>query len=280
MKKSILNIIYKIDNILIKSLNKPGKQKLLAAIFQMLSGIAYRKNITIKFENEIARYVQYEKGTCYYVNITPSWRMHTQKMQRQAESLHFKYYTPKKNDIIVELGAGIGTETVILSEKVGNKGKVYAIEAHPETYNSLKALVEKRKLSNVIPLNMAIAGKNGFVHIDDKPNHEANKLSNDGLQVQSFSFDSFVENQGIKKIDYLKVNIEGAELQMIDGMNNSVKKIRNMAISCHDFLFIQNKTNIKQTIEAYLNENNFEIYTNNTKHIVQESWIYATLGIK
>lgn len=71
------------------------------------------------------------------------------------------------------------------------------------------------------------------------------------------------------------MNIEGAELDAIQGMQESIKIIKNIAVSCHDFLESHKDKDIMNTYYDFLKQNNFEISTQHTGHIVKDSWIYG-----
>ena len=58
-------------------------------------------------------------------------------------------YRPTRGDTVIDVGAGIGEETVVFSRLVGAAGKVIAIEAHPETFKCLTATIEQSALANV-----------------------------------------------------------------------------------------------------------------------------------
>lgn len=53
-------------------------------------------------------------------------------------------YAPKDGDVIIDIGAGVGTETLIYSMMTGKNGKVFAIEAHPATSRSLKLMIRNQ----------------------------------------------------------------------------------------------------------------------------------------
>jgi len=63
----------------------------------------------------------------------------------------------KKGDTVVDIGAHIGYFTIILSDLVGNDGKVIAFEPNPITFSILKKNIETNSLSNVILENLAIS---------------------------------------------------------------------------------------------------------------------------
>ena len=89
--------------------------------------------------------------------------------------------------------------------------------------------MEKGNYKNVFPCQVAIGGKNGFIYIQNQSNHEKNAVSkeesDDSFKVSLITVDDFVEKHNIKSIEFLKVNIEGAELDMIEGMANSIHNI-------------------------------------------------------
>jgi FkbM family methyltransferase len=150
----------------------------------------------------------------------------------------FEEYTPVEGDVVIDVGAGIGEDAVILSHLVGNGGRVHAIEAHPGTYACLEATLRLSSLDNVDPHMLAITETNGSVTISDSANHLANSIMSEGngLKVEAQSLDEFIRQSGHKTIDFLKMNIEGAERGAMLGLDREAANVRHVAISCHDFI--------------------------------------------
>ena len=149
------------------------------------------------------------------------------------------YYTPKSGDIVIDVGAGIGEESIIFSNMVGPTGQIIAIEAHPSTYACLEASVECLTFKNVVPLQLAISDKRGTVLISDDDAHLSNSImqsSGDGIEVESKSIDDVARDLGLDRIELLKMNIEGAERLAVQGMREIAPKVLHVAISCHDFI--------------------------------------------
>jgi FkbM family methyltransferase len=69
------------------------------------------------------------------------------------------HFTPKEGDIVIDVGAYIGPYTIIASKRVGENGKVVAIEADPDNFDLLNRNIQLNKLSNVIALNYAVYSK-------------------------------------------------------------------------------------------------------------------------
>jgi len=145
----------------------------------------------------------------------------------------------RPGDIVLDVGAGIGEESIVFSKLVGPKGRVIAIEAHPRTFDALVQTIRRSELTNVTPVHCAITDMDGEVFISDSNNHLANSLLSGGdtrRRVQARSFDSLVDELGLSSIALLKMNIEGAERQAVRGISRSANLIRHLVIECHDFV--------------------------------------------
>ena len=153
-----------------------------------------------------------------------------------TRELSFHEYQPLAGDVVVELGAEYGTDTVTLSRAVGPSGTVIAVEAHPWTCSLLSATVKANGLENVEVVNVAAVGRNGPVTLSDHGDATlSNSLADEGVTVEGLTLDALVKRYHLPRIDLLKVNIEGAERDALDGMEASIHLVRHAVISCHDF---------------------------------------------
>ena len=83
-----------------------------------------------------------------------------------------------------------------------------------------------------------------------------------GIKVSSDTLDNILKIYNIKKIDFLKMNIEGAEKLAIKGMQETIFKIQVVCISCHDFIYDINSDlffKTKDSVISFLLDNNFDI---------------------
>ena len=141
-------------------------------------------------------------------------------------------YKPQDGDIIVDLGTGVGEEAVIFAPLIGASGLMLAVEAHPVVYRCLRKTVAT--LTNVRPINVAVGAESGTAQIDDGSSFLTGSLFGSGVEVPMVTLDELTAE--LPRIDFLRTNIEGAERLMLGGMTETVLKIRNICISCHDFL--------------------------------------------
>jgi FkbM family methyltransferase len=158
--------------------------------------------------------------------------------EKLAKDVFLQEYTPSAGDVVVDVGAGVGWELNLFSRLVGPSGRVFAIEADPDTFKWLLRRQELNDLSNVTLVQGAIADRPGEVLISSEGFHETHRLvpGGAGHRVRALTLDDLIADQGITRIDFLKMNIEGAERLALAGMERSAGCIRNLAVSCHDFI--------------------------------------------
>jgi len=178
-------------------------------------------------------------------------------------------YTPQPGDTVLDVGAGIGSETYFYSRAVGPSGRVLAIEAHPETCHCLRRLCQENKLNNVTVVNMAVGDQEGEVLIDDRQTHISNSILgvSKGIPVPMKTLDAILEQCGIERVDFLKMNIEGAERMAMQGMMSSLKIINKMCISCHDFIADEGGNSEFRTrafVQEFLQGNGFAVSSRDT----------------
>lgn len=127
----------------------------------------------------------------------------------------------RPGDIVVEIGANIGTHTVALANLVGDQGRVYAFEPQRIIYYTLCANVAINSIDNVECFNLAAGASDGFVLIPniryDQPGNyggvEVAKFQQ-GQRVPLVQLDHCIEVPSLK---LLKIDVEGMEGEVIAG---------------------------------------------------------------
>lgn len=172
----------------------------------------------------------------YYEPTVLEWKDEIARYFQEAEDYWFKHYEPRAGDTIVDIGAGRGEHILPFSLKVGPGGKVLAIEAHPETYAYLRRFCKLNRLTNVVPIHAALMDAAGTVQIEDGVWYSNTVRTNgNGTHVDAMTLDNICTDQHIGRIDFLKMNIEGAESQALRGMNECIARVREICVCCHDF---------------------------------------------
>lgn len=135
----------------------------------------------------------------------------------------------KKGDVIVNVGANIGYYTVLLADKVGPSGKVYAFEPDSKNFEILKKNIEINKLSNVILVKAALSSQKGVKKLykssDNYGDHRmfGKEKKRESEEVKTLKLDDFLKNKE-KKVDFLKIDTQGWEPAVFDGAKEIIKK--------------------------------------------------------
>ena len=167
-------------------------------------------------------------------------------IKQKVHNVWLRDTTLGQGSTVVDIGAGCGDEVIFFSRLVGANGKVIAIESDPLVYKSLRKTILINKLENVLPVCLTISDSNQqFVssndanHISRSPRPFGLKSSSpSGELLQSVSLEDFLRTNNIRAVDFLKVNIEGAEVLALRSLSiESFTRIKSGVIECHDFKY-------------------------------------------
>ncbi|MGZ2411029.1 FkbM family methyltransferase [Sphingomonas sp. F9_3S_D5_B_2] len=148
------------------------------------------------------------------------------------------FYLPAPGETVIDVGAGIGEETIVFSRMVGNAGQVLSIEAQPATFGCLTETLAKSRLTNAVPICAAVIDRDRDVDIGMSDNHLANSIltGRRSVTVAGRSLDSICDDYSIESVGLLKMNIEGAEQLAVGGMQRLARRLKSVVVSCHDFI--------------------------------------------
>lgn len=178
----------------------------------------------------------------YYRDSGPSWRTKLEASIAASEDFWFYRYQPRIGDVIVDVGAAAGEDTLVFARAVGETGKVVAIEAHPRTFSYLEKTCRWNSLDNTTCLQYATMDRSCKVTIEDRNEYISNTVlepaadgSRKRLEARGAPLDLLLSELDVGQVDFIKMNIEGAERYAIDGMRESLTATRHVCIACHDF---------------------------------------------
>jgi FkbM family methyltransferase len=134
----------------------------------------------------------------------------------------------------------------------------------PRVFRCLQKTVRVNGLSNVIMVSCAAHSSDGEVRISDDEFYAASTVLDaaPGERIPARSLGSLFDELGIQQVDLLKMNIEGAEVDALAGMASHRYAVRNVAISCHDFLAARGgsqKFRTRSRVVALLEQSGFQM---------------------
>lgn len=148
-----------------------------------------------------------------------------------TRALYEKYHKIRKEDIIIDVGAHVGIFTLKASRKATN-GLVVSVEPNPRNYKLLVENIRRNKLKNVVALKTALSNYNGVARlytndpmVQSSVSHSIVKqVSERYVEIPVKKLDTIVEGLQLDKVDMIKIDAEGAELEILHGSQNTLKK--------------------------------------------------------
>ncbi|MDD2678275.1 MAG: FkbM family methyltransferase [Candidatus Nanoarchaeia archaeon] len=165
----------------------------------------------------------------------------------------------KKKSIILDVGAQIGVFSNYISKKYPNS-TVYSFEPMKDNFKLLKENIELNNNKNVVAINKALFNYSGecYINIDDNNSggHSLIIKSKKREKIKTISFDDFIKENKIKKIELLKLDCEGSEYGILfKSKKDNIKKIKTITMEYHD---IDNGKSFNE-LKKFLKNNDFEI---------------------
>ena len=195
------------------------------------------------------------------LSVSQLLEIFTQKLNKKF-IMGENYFQIKPGDIVLDIGACTGDMSLYYSWRVGDTGRVYAIE--PDKKGNIKKVIYTLKdTKNVHICNLAITnstGKSPLYLSRDTSHHSMRKdflwsQENEErfeLMVNTYTLDDFVDYVKIPKIDIIYMNIEGSELDVLEG---GLKTLTNMSpkiyIAPHELDGINLKEQLIRKLESY-----------------------------
>lgn len=145
----------------------------------------------------------------------------------------------KKDSVVLDIGAYIGTHTVCLSKIVGENGKVFSFEPQKSIYKCLDRTIQKNNLMNVYLFNNAVSNNKNIVQFTETTNGRASmthmrpKLRDfeSKVNVKCLTIDSL----NLDQCDFIKIDVECCELLVLEGATETIKRHKPIIlIECFD----------------------------------------------
>ena len=170
-------------------------------------------------------------------------------------------FSINNDDVIIDVGAHIGLFALFASQFCKN-GKIFCYEPIKENYKILIENIEMNQIQNIFPNNLAVTKKTSRVKIflnDDQSGHSMFIQNKNFVEVDSKSLsDIFIDN-GIKECDFLKLDCEGAEYEIIESLPSDLfTKINKTAIEYH---MVDTKPELLEQLINKFKQFSFSVHT-------------------
>jgi len=217
-------------------------------IYDLINKKIFKKVSTLNFPTK------YKNGYICYRPISDFTNFHDERLYSHLAYTDYmsdfkKYYNYniniKENDIVIDIGAHIGTFSVYLAQ-LFLKSKIFIVEADDLNYNLIKKSVKANKLNNVkisnkaaycksnekITFSKGLASTTGSIESIDFFKKSKKALTS---EVETISLIDIFKNNNIEKCKILKIDCEGCEYDLLKNTEalNLLSKVEYLFIELH-----------------------------------------------
>lgn len=215
-----MGFVRSLQIILNHPLNKNHKLKALFKLFWWkVNQILFKLPVVVELVPGI-------KCICYPESSFGSQIIYT-KFPEYYE-MDFVQWVLKPTDTFVDVGAGLGDYSLIAASRI-KTGIIFAFEPHLVALAYLNENIAINNLQNkILAFNKVVSDKNGFEEFTSDEisefSHISSKEDMNRIKIPSITLDNFFMSRKEKQIKIVKIDVEGAELKVLYGANNLLKK--------------------------------------------------------
>ncbi len=187
------------------------------------------------------------------------------------------YDLVKDNFIIIDVGSNIGQTAMTLANMTFDKAIIYGFEPDPVNFEKAIKNLKLNTFRNIKYQNIGLGAKKGelFLRVDTPTNRGGNRIdqqnkSENSIEIKIERLDDLVLDMNIEKIDLIKIDVEGFELEVLKGAENVLRKHKPLL-----FIEVDDKNLLQQGASSFklinfLNNIGYKCVNTQTTKIVND----------
>lgn len=178
----------------------------------------------------------------------------------------------KGSKIILDVGANVGEISLRLA--LDKSATVYSFEPDPVNFQRLTTNLQLNKFQNIIPINKGLGSKSGteLLHTETINNRGRNKITDtpkeNSVNIDIITIDGLVAQEKISKIDFIKIDVEGYEQNVLMGAIETIHRDRPILFIEIDDLNLRNQRSSAQILIDELLKNGYSVKSVETDEII------------
>ena len=133
----------------------------------------------------------------------------------------------RPGDVVYDIGANAGFYSLLASVLTGPDGHVFSFEPLPENIRNIREHLKLNRIKNCTLHEVAVSSRDGEALFDPSSDRCTSHLSTTGtIRVRTVMLDSLLARQEIRPPDLMKIDIEGAEYDCLQGCAGVIQQYR------------------------------------------------------
>jgi FkbM family methyltransferase len=135
--------------------------------------------------------------------------------------------------VILDVGANIGVFSIAAAKRFPD-ATIHSFEPNPEAYPRLVRNLELNGTVNVRPVNRAVHSSCGVLNFSGDNSTSVGRVIDSGtLSIEAVTLDDFCSHRGIREIGLIKIDVEGAEVEVLKGARATLEMTDWLVVECH-----------------------------------------------
>jgi len=189
------------------------------------------------------------------------------------EIFHYKFYEQifniENGEVVLDVGAHVGLFTMKARKAVGENGLVVAIEPEPKNAALLSENVRSHGFKNVVVVKKAAGNHKGkvklYVSLGSR-GHSLLPIRPSSIDVDMDTLDNIAAELGLTRVDFIKIDVEGAELDVLKGAEK-ILRMPNVKLAIAAYHPLPDGSSELQKISSYLKSKGMKIWTNDRGYV-------------
>ena len=162
----------------------------------------------------------------------------------------------REGSTYVEAGGFMGYHAIMMADHVGPQGRVIVIEAIPENCEIIRLNIEGNNLSHVTLIEKAVSDKAGTLSMYRHSRQRASAYEHIAqgstlFEIPADSIDGMLAEIGVTEVDYVRLQVNGVELEGLRGMSNTLSSDPELMIAA---MYLREGEHTRDLILPYLAE--------------------------
>lgn len=150
-----------------------------------------------------------------------------------------QWVRPQEGEVFIDVGGYIGSYSISAARAVGSTGHVVTLEPDSENRRQLERNLALNEITNCEVLPMAAWSASGTIgwHQDSHPVFHRVEKSGGSRTIEAVRIDDLVRRLSLTRVDWIKMDIEGVELDALEGAADTLARFRpQLFIEIHETL--------------------------------------------
>ena len=224
--------IFRAYNTAMKTISKTG-------IARRLLPLSVRKGIGRCMRKTVSMLTALDTSKPYEVFHHKMWFL---PGSLEAQAMAFEIYERDTVEVFkeivkpgmtfVDVGAFVGYYTLLAARLVGTQGRVYAFEPNPHAFAILRKNVEENQYDRIVrTIAKAVSNRNTKMWLflaggaaGEASLYPGKKDPRERVEVETTTLDEFFAQEGWPKVHVVKIDVEGAEVEVLEGMREIIAR--------------------------------------------------------